>query len=108
MRHPSERGINRHAELRFGHPFAVVAVTNDDAWNRSTRSSVLGPWHQVPVFSAWITDPMDAMDDDEPSDADRVESVDEGNDPEYHQDAVGNRTWPARIRDAISRLRRPT
>jgi hypothetical protein len=48
MRHPS-RGLVRTAELRFGHPYAVVAVI-----------SSAGPWHGLPVFSAWVADPGDA------------------------------------------------
>ena len=46
-------GQRRVAELRFGHPYAVVAVTSDAAG---------GPWQGVPVFSAWITEPVDAGD----------------------------------------------
>jgi hypothetical protein len=44
----------RVADLRFGHPFAVVAVAVD------------GPpeWQGLPVFSAWVADPEDAADDD--------------------------------------------
>jgi hypothetical protein len=42
------RGIRRTAILRFGHPYAVVAVAQGG-----------GPWHGVPVFSAWVTDPED-------------------------------------------------
>ena len=45
---------HRHAELRFGHPYGVVAVVQDD------RS----PWHGLPVFSAWVTEPEDANDDE--------------------------------------------
>ena len=101
-----KHGTNRHAELRFGHPFAVVAVTNHDTWNRTSRSFVRGPWHQVPVFSAWITDPMDAMDDEEVPNADRVE-LGNDDDPGYDRKHVGDRTWPARIRDAMLKLRRP-
>ena len=40
------RGVRRTAILRFGHPYAVVAVAQGG-----------GPWHGVPVFSAWVTDP---------------------------------------------------
>lgn len=47
------RGIRRVAELRFGHPYAVVAVTVDEERGR-------GPWHGLPVFSAWIAEPIDA------------------------------------------------
>lgn len=57
-------GVCRVAELRFGHPYAVVAVATDD------RSGALisalqtnGPWHGVPVFSAWVATPTDANDD---------------------------------------------
>jgi hypothetical protein len=42
------RGLIRTAELRFGHPYAVVAVT------------LGGPWHGLPVFSAWVADPENA------------------------------------------------
>ena len=54
-------GLLRTAELRFGHPFAVVAVTADQdhhPWDAPRRSS----WHGLPVFSAWITQPEDADD----------------------------------------------
>ena len=49
-------GRHRHAELRFGHPYAVVAVTTD-------TSGCSGPWHGLPVFSAWVSKPQDAADD---------------------------------------------
>lgn len=45
---------HRHAELRFGHPYAVVALVQDAG----------SPWHGLPVFSAWVTEPEDATDDD--------------------------------------------
>jgi hypothetical protein len=50
-------GVLRTAELRFGHPYAVVAVTTDDNWSAGRR-----PWEGLPVFSAWITQPEDASD----------------------------------------------
>jgi hypothetical protein len=52
-------GVRRTAELRFGHPYAVVAVTADKPRhldNMAPRS----PWHGLPVFSAWVTYPQDA------------------------------------------------
>jgi hypothetical protein len=49
MRPPPGPGLIRTAELRFGHPYAVVAVTAGD-----------GPWHGLPVFSAWVAQPEDA------------------------------------------------
>ncbi|MEU1646910.1 hypothetical protein ABZ422_23535 [Micromonospora zamorensis] len=45
-------GVARTAELRFGHPYAVVAVATD-----TRADGVTGPWHGVPVFSAWVTEP---------------------------------------------------
>lgn len=48
-------GKRRHAELRFGHPYAVIALVHDD--------TSMGPWHGLPVFSAWVTEPADAADD---------------------------------------------
>ncbi|MEU8165224.1 hypothetical protein AB0B97_01810 [Micromonospora sp. NPDC049004] len=52
-------GVARTAELRFGHPYAVVAVATD-----TTADGATGPWHGVPVFSAWITEPEDLPDAD--------------------------------------------
>jgi hypothetical protein len=55
-------GVLRTAELRFGHPYAVVAVTTDDNWSAGRR-----PWEGLPVFSAWITQPEDASDPASPA-----------------------------------------
>jgi hypothetical protein len=55
----------REAELRFAHPYAAVAITTDadragqDAGGRAGH----GPWHGLPVFSAWVSEPEDATDD---------------------------------------------
>jgi len=43
-------GVRRTADLRFGRPYAVVAVVDGGR----------GPWHGVPVFSAWVAEPSDA------------------------------------------------
>ncbi|SCF04791.1 Serpin (serine protease inhibitor) [Micromonospora viridifaciens] len=43
-------GVARVAELRFGHPYAVVAVATDRAD---------GPWHGLPVYSAWVAEPAE-------------------------------------------------
>jgi hypothetical protein len=51
-------GLVRTAELRFGHPYAVVAVTVDSR----TGSRPPGPWHGLPVFSAWVAAPEDAAE----------------------------------------------
>ncbi|PYC75323.1 hypothetical protein C7C45_04570 [Micromonospora arborensis] len=52
-------GVARTAELRFGHPYAVVAVATDTRADGAT-----GPWHGVPVFSAWVAEPEDVPEDD--------------------------------------------
>lgn len=44
-------GLSRSATLRFGHPYAVVAVTG----GRNRRD----PWAGVPVFAAWVTKPAE-------------------------------------------------
>ncbi|HTW03139.1 MAG TPA: hypothetical protein VMF87_22740 [Streptosporangiaceae bacterium] len=54
------RGLIRTAELRFGHPYAVVAVTVDPPGQSSRPAGVPGPWHGLPVFSAWVAEPEDA------------------------------------------------
>ncbi len=46
-------GQRREVTLRFGYPYAVVAVTTDPAGNVS-------PWRGLPVFSAWVARPDDA------------------------------------------------
>ena len=52
-------GYRREATLRFGHPFAVVAVaSNDRGVPPSGRFS--SPWHGLPVFSAWVSEPAEA------------------------------------------------
>ena len=48
-------GRRRAAELRFGQPYAVVAVAVD-----RDGAGAPGLWHGVPVFSAWVADPDDA------------------------------------------------
>jgi len=54
---PAALGLVRTAELRFGHPYAVVAVTVDSPGRGDS-----GPWHGLPVFSAWVADPEDASE----------------------------------------------
>jgi hypothetical protein len=54
-------GVRRTAELRFGHPFAVVAVADGTAKPQERNRPVpRSPWHGLPVFSAWVADPQDA------------------------------------------------
>jgi hypothetical protein len=52
-------GRRRKATLRFGHPYAVVAVaTGAPRVHRGDRLS--SPWHGLPVFSAWVSEPAEA------------------------------------------------
>ena len=67
----SARPAQRHraAELRFAHPYAVVAVAVDPALagqggGRARPGAADSPWSGVPVFSAWVADPEDATDDE--------------------------------------------
>jgi hypothetical protein len=53
-------GLSRTADLRFAHPYAVVAVTIEEQ-HRAARSRARHPWHGLPVFSAWIAEPDDAV-----------------------------------------------
>jgi len=55
----------RVAELRFGHPYAVVAVTTEGQRMVSETGVRPGQWHGLPVFSAWVSEPADAGDDGE-------------------------------------------
>jgi hypothetical protein len=55
-------GVLRTVELRFCHPYAVVAVTADDDRAHVLRTAQQGPWHGIPVFSAWMARPADARD----------------------------------------------
>ncbi|MGW3615164.1 hypothetical protein ACWD6N_36110 [Micromonospora sp. NPDC005163] len=52
-------GVARTAELRFGHPYAVVAVATDRRADGAT-----GPWHGVPVFSGWVAEPEELPEAD--------------------------------------------
>jgi hypothetical protein len=55
---------HRLAELRFGHPYAVVAVATHPATGREPPPAGGDLWHGLPVFSAWVSEPDDADDDD--------------------------------------------
>jgi hypothetical protein len=50
----------RVAELRFGHPYAVVALTIEPGEGAGSAASGRSPWHGLPVFSAWVTEPAQA------------------------------------------------
>ncbi|GAA1859714.1 hypothetical protein [Asanoa iriomotensis] len=54
-------GLRRTAELRFGHPYAVVALADRpwrDGWQPDTASGAA--WLGLPVFSAWVAAPDEA------------------------------------------------
>jgi hypothetical protein len=53
-------GLIRTAELRFGHPYAVVAVSVDEPGKSRRPAARHSPWHGLPVFSAWVAEPEDA------------------------------------------------
>jgi hypothetical protein len=54
-------GLRRTAELRFCHPYAVIAVAADDSGRRGeTESAWARRWNGVPVFSAWVAEPHEA------------------------------------------------
>jgi hypothetical protein len=52
-------GLRRVAELRFGHPYAVVAIAKADASDGEAPG-----WHGLPVFSAWVAEPKEAQPND--------------------------------------------
>jgi hypothetical protein len=51
-------GTRRTATLRFGHPFAAVAVVADA---RNVGQQFVR-WDGIPVFSAWVSEPQDASE----------------------------------------------
>lgn len=53
-------GLRRHAQLRFSHPYAVVAAGSDRVWDRQSHEWRTGPWHGMPAFSAWAAEAVDA------------------------------------------------
>ncbi len=48
---PPQRTIERTVEVRFDHPFAVVAATNTDSFSRPEGTLLCG----LPAFGAWVT-----------------------------------------------------
>jgi hypothetical protein len=56
-------GTRRAAELRFAHPYAVVAVSTDPVAADRRGATSASPWRGLPVFSAWVSSPEDATDD---------------------------------------------
>jgi hypothetical protein len=54
------QGRLRTAELRFGHPYAAVAVAADDRLASRSAPAVPAAWRGLPVFSAWVAEPQDA------------------------------------------------
>ena len=55
---------HRMAELRFGIPYAVVAIATEEGAGRNGPPAAAGPWTGLPVFSAWVSQPEDADTDD--------------------------------------------
>lgn len=53
----------RFATLRFGHPFAAVAVAVGGPGDGVVDGRfVRSPWRGLPIFSAWITDPEETVE----------------------------------------------
>lgn len=67
----SARPSDRHlaADLRFAHPYAVVAVAVDPprrvrGHGGARPDEPASPWSGIPVFSAWVAQPEEATDDE--------------------------------------------
>jgi hypothetical protein len=52
--------LHRVADLRFAHPYAVVAVTTDGNGVAPASAVRHSRWHGLPVFSAWVASPSEA------------------------------------------------
>ena len=61
FRHPA--GRRRVADLRFAHPYAVVALTIDGNGTAPATAVRHSEWHGLPVFSAWVAEPAEAEDE---------------------------------------------
>jgi hypothetical protein len=59
---PARRSRTRRADVRFGHPYAVIAVPGPTPHlpGRPLPSTHGQSWIGIPVFSAWITTPTEA------------------------------------------------
>jgi hypothetical protein len=55
----TRNGVLRTATLLFGGPHAVVAVAIDSP-RLDGGAELDGPWHGIPVFSAWVTEAVEA------------------------------------------------
>ena len=54
-------GVMRMGELRFGHPYAVIAVAaSDPDADRDSGGDWPDRWNGLPVFSAWVAKPGEA------------------------------------------------
>lgn len=57
---PVRRVATRTLSARMAHPHAVVAITAQRRRDRVPEGT--GPWHGLPVFSAWVAEPTDVWD----------------------------------------------
>jgi hypothetical protein len=53
-------GMMRIGELRFGHPYAVIAVAARDLHAEPDNANWPEGWNGLPVFSAWVAKPGEA------------------------------------------------
>lgn len=54
---PTAACTARHATLRFARPYAVTAVA--DHHHGPTAPTSPGPWHGLPIFTAWVAEPAE-------------------------------------------------
>ena len=54
----------RRAEVRFAHPYSVVAAVADPGPHQANPEVPVPPeaWRGVPVFSAWVAQPSEPDD----------------------------------------------
>jgi hypothetical protein len=53
-------GLLRRGEIRFGHPYAVIAVAARDLHAEPDNANWPEGWNGLPVFSAWVAKPGEA------------------------------------------------
>ena len=65
---PSEKGIQRTVVLRFDHPYAAVALAGHADTLSDAFFDPTARFSGLPLFTAWVTDPVEPEDDLEDDD----------------------------------------